>query len=65
MSNSKMSKTSKDNRQNSVEYRYNLDGSENPKYVDLLDEDKAIAAQNSVAFHSYPPNISLNNVNIF
>jgi len=45
MSNSKMSKTSKDNRQNSVEYRYNLDGSENPKYVDLLDEDKAIAGQ--------------------
>ena len=45
MSNSKMSKTSKDNRENSVEYRYNLDGSENPKYVDLLDEDKAIAGQ--------------------
>ena len=45
MSNSKMSKTSKDNRKNSVEYRYNLDGSENPKYVDLLDEDKAIAGQ--------------------
>ena len=45
MSNSKMSKTSKDNRQNSVEYRYNLDGSENPKYVDLLDEDKPIAGQ--------------------
>ena len=45
MSNSKMPKPSKDNRQNSVEYRYNLDGSENPKYVDLLDEDKAIAGQ--------------------
>ena len=45
MSNSKMPKPSKDNRQNSVEYRYNLDGSKNPKYVDLLDEDKAIAGQ--------------------
>jgi hypothetical protein len=45
MSNSKMSKHSKDNRQSGVEYRYNLDKTENPKYVDLLDEDKPIAGQ--------------------
>ena len=45
MSNSKMSKPSKDNRQSGVEYRYNLDKTENPKYVDLLDEDKPIAGQ--------------------
>ena len=28
-----------------VEYKNNLDGSENPKYIDLLDEDKSIAGQ--------------------
>ena len=28
-----------------VEYKNNLDGSENPKYIDLLDEDKPIAGQ--------------------
>ena len=33
MSNSKMSNISKDNRQTGVEYRYNLDKTENPKYV--------------------------------
>lgn len=38
-------KDSKDNRPTGVEYKLNLDGSENPKYVDLLDEDKAIAGQ--------------------
>ena len=28
-----------------VEYKNNLDGTENPKYIDLLDEDKPIAGQ--------------------
>jgi len=28
-----------------VEYKLNLDGNENPKYVDVLDEDKPIAGQ--------------------
>lgn len=39
--------TSKSNndRQSGVEYRFNIDGSENPKYVDLLDEDKPVAGQ--------------------
>ncbi len=32
-------------RNHHVEYKNNLDGSENPKYIDLLDEDKAIAGQ--------------------
>jgi len=45
MANSKLSNGSKDNRQSGVEYRINLDGSENSKYVDLLDEDKPIAGQ--------------------
>ena len=32
----------KENERNPhVEYKNNLDGSENPKYIDLLDEDKA------------------------
>ena len=36
----------KENERNPhVEYKNNLDGSENPKYIDLLDEDKAIAGQ--------------------
>ena len=45
MANSKLSNDSKDNRQEGVEYKFNLDGEENPKYVDLLDEDKPIAGQ--------------------
>lgn len=43
--NNSNSKDSKDNRPTGVEYKLNLDGSENPKYVDLLDEDKSIAGQ--------------------
>lgn len=36
----------KENGRNAyVEYKNNLDGSENPKYIDLLDEDKPIAGQ--------------------
>jgi hypothetical protein len=45
MSVSKLSTFSKDSRQRGVDYKVNLDGSENPKYVDLLDEDKPIAGQ--------------------
>jgi hypothetical protein len=33
------------NRNQNIEYRYNLDGTQNQKYVDLLDEDKPIAGQ--------------------
>ena len=43
MSFSKMSNSQ--NRQEGVEYRTKSDGSTNPKYIDLLDEDKAIAGQ--------------------
>jgi hypothetical protein len=32
-------------RPEGVEYRINLDGSDNPKYVDLLDEDRPVAGQ--------------------
>merc|ERR1711966_270623 len=36
----------KENERNPhVEYKNNLDGFENPKYIDLLDEDKPIAGQ--------------------
>ena len=40
-----MSKSSSTGRQSGVEYKLNVDGSENPKYVDLLDEDKPVAGQ--------------------
>lgn len=36
---------SKEPRNKNVEYKLNLDGTENPKYVDLLDEDRPIAGQ--------------------
>lgn len=36
---------SKEQRNQNIDYRYNMDGSENPKYVDLLDEDRPIAGQ--------------------
>ena len=35
----------KENRKESVEYRMSKDGSTNPKYIDLLDEDKSVAGQ--------------------
>jgi hypothetical protein len=42
-----MTTLSKDyeSRKDEVEYRINLDGSENAKYVDVLDEDKPVAGQ--------------------
>ena len=41
-----MKNTSKEElNNNSIEYRLNKDGTNNPKYVDLLDEDKPVAAQ--------------------
>jgi hypothetical protein len=40
-----MSKVLNNERQSGVEYKFNIDGSENPKYVDLLDEDKPVAGQ--------------------
>jgi len=36
---------SKEQRNQNIDYRYNMDGTENPKYVDLLDEDRPIAGQ--------------------
>jgi hypothetical protein len=36
---------SKEYRQSGIEYKYNIDGTENSKYVDLLDEDKSVAGQ--------------------
>lgn len=36
---------SKESRNKNMEYKINLDGTENTKYVDLLDEDRPIAGQ--------------------
>lgn len=36
---------SKESRNKNMEYKFNLDGTENPKYIDLLDEDRSIAGQ--------------------
>lgn len=38
-----------------VELKQNLDGSENPKYIDLLDEDKSIAGQKFVCLSFISP----------
>ena len=35
----------------SVELKQNFDGTENPKYIDLLDEDKGIAGQKYVCLN--------------
>jgi len=42
-------------RKDGVEYRINLDGSENPKYVDVLDEDKPVAGQKFVCISFLSP----------
>ena len=36
---------SKEPRNKTMDYKINLDGTENSKYVDLLDEDRPIAGQ--------------------
>lgn len=36
---------SKESRNKNMEYKFNLDGKENPKYIDLLDEDRPISGQ--------------------
>ena len=46
---------SHENRQEGVEYKVNLDGNENPKYIDLLDVDKPIAGQDFVCLSFVSP----------
>ena len=43
----------------------NLDGSENPKYVDVLDEDKAVSGQKFVCVSFISPEKILKQKNLF
>ena len=40
-----MATNNNENRPTGIEYRLNIDGKTNPKYVDVLDEDKPLAGQ--------------------
>jgi hypothetical protein len=50
---------------NSVELKTNADGSENPKYIDLLDEDKGIAGQKFVCLSFISPEHVLKQKDMF
>lgn len=50
---------------NSVELKTNPDGSENPKYIDLLDEDKGIAGQKFVCLSFISPEHVLKQKDMF
>ena len=52
-------------RPDGVEYRVNVDGSQNPKYVDLLDEDKPVAGQKFVCVSFLSPEKILKDRNMF
>lgn len=56
----------KENERNPhVEYKNNLDGSENPKYIDLLDEDKPIAGQKFACISFISPDKIIRQKDIF
>ena len=57
--------TIKENRSDGVEYKINLDGNDNPKYIDLLDVDKPIAAQNFVCLSFISPEKTLKQKEIY
>ena len=46
---------SKESPPKGVELKQNPDGTENPKYIDLLDEDKSIAGQKFVCLSFISP----------
>ena len=48
-----------------ITYRKNPDGSENPKYVDMLDEDKPIAGQKFTCVSFVSPEKILKNRELF
>ena len=48
---------SKESPPKGVELKQNPDGTENPKYIDLLDEDKSIAGQKFVCLSLFHQNI--------
>ena len=62
-----MAETTKDNngRPQGVVHRLNLDGSTNPKYVDLLDEDKSVAGQKFCCISFISPEKILANKNLY
>lgn len=53
------------NRNVNIEYKKNLDGSDNPKYIDLLDEDKAISGQKFACMSFVSPENIIKQKNIF
>jgi hypothetical protein len=57
--------TIKENRSDGIEHQINLDGKENPKYIDLLDVDKPIAGQNFVCLSFISPEKTLKQKEIF
>lgn len=60
-----MSSLSKNQQPNGVVPRFNLDGGNNPKYVDVLDEDKSIAGQKFVCISFISPENIIQDKNVF
>ena len=52
-------------RSDAVEYQLNIDGTTNPKYVDVLDEDKPVAGQKFVCISFLSPEKLIKDKNIF
>ena len=52
-------------RSEAVEYRFNMDGSTNPKYVDVLDEDKSVAGQKFVCISFLSPEKLIKDRNLY
>ena len=48
-----------------IEKRLNADGTENPKYIDLLDEDKPLAGQKFVCISFVSPEDIIKQKNLF
>ena len=52
-------------RNENIEHRMNPDGSENPKYIDLLDEDKSISGQKFVCISFLSPEKIIKSKNLY
>lgn len=52
-------------RSEAIEYRFNKDGTSNPKYVDVLDEDKPVAGQKFVCISFLSPEKLIKEKNLF
>ena len=53
------------NEKNDFERQFNADGAKNPKYVDLLEEDKSIAGQKFVCVSFVSPENILKQKELF